>query len=65
MLIKSLKSLISLNSEFLKKFLLINLIERSPVLILLLNAAVLYKLFSAFYNVINIKKLKLKYITLQ
>jgi hypothetical protein len=53
-LIKSLKSLMSLNSEFLKKLPPINLVERSPVPILLLNVAILYKAFSRFFNTIDI-----------
>ena len=55
-LVKSLKSPVSLNSESSRKLPLINLAERSPALILLLSAAVLHKPSGAFYNVIDIRK---------
>ena len=48
----------SLNNEFLKKSLLIDMGEKSPALILLLNAATLPKLFGEFCDVIDTKKTK-------
>ena len=54
--VESLKLLMSLNSESLKKLLLINLVEKSSTPILLLSVDVLYKPSSAFYNVIDIRK---------
>ena len=55
-LVKSLKLLISLNGKFLKKSPLINLVEKSPPPILLLNIVILYKAFSEFLNTIDIIK---------
>ena len=55
-LLESLKLPMSLNNEFLKKSLLIDMGEKSPVLILLLNAATLPKLFGKFCDVIDTKK---------
>ena len=50
-----LKLPINLNSRFLRKLLLINLVERSCILILLLNIVTLLKLFSRYFNPIDIK----------
>ena len=55
-LIKSLKLPVSLNNESLRKSIPIDMGERSPALILLLNTAALPKPFSEFCGVINIKK---------
>ena len=53
-LVESLKLLISLNSKSLKKLPPINLVERSPLPILLLNIAILYKASSGFFDAIDI-----------
>ena len=55
-LVKSLKLPMNLNSESSRKLLLIDLAERSLVPILLLSAAVLYKLSGAFYDIMDIRK---------
>ena len=50
----------SLNSEFLRKLLLIDLVERSPTPILPLNIAALLKLSSGFFDAINIERQNLQ-----
>jgi len=54
--VESLKLPTSSNNESLRKSPLIDMGERSPAPILLLNAAALPKLFGEFYGVIDIKK---------
>ena len=54
--VESLRLPASSNNKSLRKLPPINIGERSPTLILLLNAATLPKLFSEFYGVIDIGK---------
>jgi len=46
----------NLNSGSLRKSLPINIVERSPVYILLLSAAALYKVSGRFFDVMDIIK---------
>jgi hypothetical protein len=57
--VESLKLPASLNNKSLRKLPPTNMGEKSPALILLPNAAAVPKLFSEFYNIIDIKKQKL------
>ena len=54
--VESPKLLVSLNSESLRKSPPIDLVEKSPLPILLLNVAVLHKASSGFFNAIDIIK---------
>ena len=47
---------VNLSNESSKRLPPINIVEKSPAPILLLNAAVLHKPSSAFYDVIDIEK---------